>query len=286
MMRNGARSRGWAVVTGASSGIGLELARGLAARGYSLVVVARRTHLLETLAEELSSTYRTRVEIRTCDLADRAQRTALTRELVSLDVVVLCTNAGFPICGAVLDNDPAREAAAVEVNVVSMHELTLAILPGMVARRSGAILVTGSNAGEHPVPTAATYAATKAFVNTFAESLHIELVGTGVSCTLLEPGPVRTEFTKVGGIEGSEKNQWMGWKTPASVAAAAIKAMERRRRVVIPGPLAKMQAYGGRYLPRTLLFPIIKTVILPRLREDEKPSISMRKSRGRLRIDR
>jgi uncharacterized protein len=259
-------TQSYAVVTGASSGIGVELARGLAARGHALVLVARRKDRLEHLAHELRSRAGVCVDIRECDLANRAQRASLTRELASRNVSVLCNNAGFPICGAVLDNDPAWEAAEVEVNVVAMHELTLAVLPGMVARRSGTILVTGSNAGEQPVPTAATYASTKAFANAFAEALHEELLGTGVTCTLLEPGPVRTEFTSVGGIKDSEKRLWMGWKSPESVAAAAIKAMEHGRRTVIPGPLAKLQAYGGRYLPRTLLFPIVKKVILPALR--------------------
>ncbi len=263
------RARPYTVVTGASSGVGAELAKGLAARGHALVLVARRKDRLEELAREIRSRRGTPVDARQCDLADREQRADLTSELANSNVAVLCNNAGFPTCGPLLDSDPAREAAEVEVNVVAMHELTLAVLPGMVARRSGAILITGSNAGEQPVPTAATYAASKAFANAFAESLHEELLGTGVSCTLLEPGPIRTEFATIGGIRAGENHIWMGWKSPTSVAEAAIKAMERGRRTVIPGPLAKFQAYGGRYLPRALLMPIITRKILPALRGED-----------------
>lgn len=261
------RPRGYAVVTGASSGIGTELAIGLASRSYPLMLVARREAFLQKLADRLTRMHGQPVLVRACDLADRAQRDRLVAELAELEVTVLCNNAGFPTCGSLLNNDPGREAAEVEVNVVAMHELTLAVLPGMVSRAAGSVLVTGSNAGEQPVPTAATYAASKAFANTFAESLHVELLGTGVSCTLLEPGPVRTEFTRVGGIQGSERHRWMGWNDPARVAAEALDAMERGQRVVIPGLLAKAQTYTGRFLPRAVLFPILRQVILPALRD-------------------
>lgn len=261
------RPRGYAVVTGASSGIGVELATGLARRGYPLMLIARRETILRELADQLAKEHGQPVLVRVCDLSDRTQRAGLTTELAGLEVAVLCSNAGFPTCGPLLENDPDREAAEIEVNVVTLHELILTVLPGMVARASGSILVTGSNAGEQPVPTAATYAASKAFANTFAESVHQELLGTGVSCTLLEPGPVRTGFSLVGGIEAAERHRWMGWSDPASVAAEALDAMERGQRVVIPGRLAKVQAYSGRFLPRSVLFPIVRRIILPALRQ-------------------
>jgi short-subunit dehydrogenase len=256
----------WAVVTGASSGIGRELARGLGARGHPLVLVARRREVLHCLAKELNRAHGVRVEIRECNLADRAERAALRAELSSLRVSVLCANAGFPTCGPVAENDPVREADEVEVNVVAVHELTLAVLPGMLERRAGAILITGSTAGAQPVPTAATYAATKAFANTFAEALHVELRGSGVTCTLLAPGPVRTEFSRVGGVAGIEDLRWFAWQTPERVAAHALRGLDRGRRVVIPGPIAKIQAATGRHTPRTLVFPLLEAVVLPRLR--------------------
>jgi uncharacterized protein len=260
------------VVTGASSGIGAALARGLAVRGHDLVLVARRADRLELLAKEIRDTSDVEVEVRECDLADRAQRTRLAGELRALTPSMLCANAGFPTCGPLAGADPAREAAQVEVNVAAVHELVLAVLPGMLARRSGSILVTGSTAGDQPVPTAATYSASKAFANTFAQALAAELRGTGVTCTLLSPGPVRTEFTAVGGITGAESYRWVGWQTPDRVAAAALRAAARGRRVVVPGPLAKAQALGARLLPRRLLYPLLRTVILPRLRAGPPPA--------------
>jgi short-subunit dehydrogenase len=255
-----------AVVTGASSGIGEALARGLAARGHSLLLAARREDRLARLAGDLQDRHGVTVEIRPCDLCDRGERGALREELEARQVSVLCNNAGFTTCGPLHEGDPEREAQELEVNAVATQELTLAVLPGMLARNAGAILVTGSNAGEQPVPTAATYAATKAFANAFAQALHVELRRTGVSCTLLAPGPVKTEFTAVGGAPQIDEKRWIPFTSVERVAAEALDGMERGRRMVIPGFLAKAQAYGGRYTPRALLFPILRTTVLPMLR--------------------
>jgi hypothetical protein len=260
------RHPGWAVVTGASSGIGQELASLLAGRGHRLWLVARRRDRLEALAGELRRKHKVQIEVRVCDLADRAAREELCRELADLEVGVLANNAGFTTCGYLAEGDPAREAEEVEVDVVAMHALTLAVLPGMLERRNGTVLITGSTAGMQPVPGAATYAASKAFANTFAESLHAELRGTGVTCTLLAPGPVRTEFMSVGGAAELEAKQWMGWRSPRAVARAGLRGAGRRRRRVVPGPLARAQGLAGRHAPRRLTFLVTRSVVLPRLR--------------------
>jgi oxygen-dependent protoporphyrinogen oxidase len=257
---------GWAVVTGASSGIGAALARGLAGRGYAVLLVARRAERLERLAAELSTAHGVELEVWPCDLADPADRARLGAELGAREVAVLCNNAGFATCGPICDADRDREAEELAVNVVALHELTLAALPAMLERRAGAILVTGSTAGEQPVPTAATYSASKAFANTFAQALHEELLDTGVSCTLLEPGPVRTEFATVGGIGHSEATRWFAWEAADRVAEQALDGLERRRRVVVPGPLAPLSALAGRHAPRALASAILRAIILPRLR--------------------
>ncbi|WP_405824891.1 SDR family oxidoreductase [Streptomyces sp. NBC_01390] len=261
---------GWAVVTGASSGIGEALARELAARGHRLRLVARRKDRLARLAAELRALHRVEVEIHACDLADRAERESLCRELAALEIDVLGNNAGFTTCGPLSGADPLREAQEVEVNVVATHELTLAVLPGMLARGSGTVLITGSTAGWQPVPSAATYAATKAFVNTFAESLHGELRGTGVTCTLLAPGPVRTEFMTVGGAGELETRRWFAWQTPGTVARTALLAAERGRRISVPGRMARLQGLSGRYLPHPVTFLLLRTLILPRLRSPRR----------------
>ncbi|WP_269803096.1 MULTISPECIES: SDR family NAD(P)-dependent oxidoreductase [Streptomyces] len=253
----------WAVVTGASSGIGEHLARGLAARGYGLWLVARSTDALERLAGELRGRHGVPVRVRTCDLADPAARRTLVAELGGQPVSVLCANAGFPTCGPFHENDPAQESAQVQVNVVALHALTQALLPGMLARRRGGILITGSTAGCQPVPTAATYAAGKAFANAFAESLHVELRGSGVRCTLLAPGPVRTGFYAVGGMARLQERRFLAWLTPERVAEAGLRGLARGRRVVVPGPVAKAQYLAGRHTPRALLFPVLRAVVLP-----------------------
>ncbi|MGW2473265.1 SDR family NAD(P)-dependent oxidoreductase [Streptomyces sp. NPDC001665] len=254
---------GCAVVTGASSGIGEHLARGLAARGHELWLVARSTEALEKLAAELRDLHGVRVHVRTCDLADPVARQALEEELASEPVSVLCANAGFPTCGPFSENDPARERAEIQVNVVALHALTQALLPGMLARRRGSILITGSTAGCQPVPTAATYSATKAFANSFAESLHVELRGTGVSCTLLAPGPVRTNFYAVAGMSRLQDRAFLAWLTPQRVAEAGLRGLAQGRRLVVPGPVAKAQYLAGRHTPRPLLFPVLRAVVLP-----------------------
>ena len=253
--------RNHAVITGASSGIGAALAESLARRGYSLILVARREDRLKALATRLADVHRVNAQVRACDLADRSDRAGLAAELAELDVAVLCNNAGFASYGPLVEQDPARELMQVEVNTVAVLELTLAVLPGMRARATGAVLVTGSTAGNQPGPLNATYAATKAFANTFAESLHAELRGTGVTCTLLAPGPVRTEFADVAELSNLDKLVPAGlWVSAERVAELAVEGLARGKRRVVPGAFAKVQTVGGQYSPRGLAGPILRAV--------------------------
>jgi short-subunit dehydrogenase len=246
------------VVTGASSGIGAELARELARRGHHVTLVARRRDRLEELARELGQ-----ATAQPADLADPKSRAELVGTLRSSGrfVAGLCNNAGFGTFGRVWELDADREREQVALNVVALQDLTLQWLPAMVSRGAGAILDVGSIAGAQPLPGNATYAATKAFVNSFSEALHEELKGTGVSCTLLTPGPVRTEFVEVAeaaDIEGRAPG--FTWKTPQEVARQAVDGMERGRRVVAPGAFTKVVGTSGRVTPRPLLLPLMKRV--------------------------
>ena len=248
------------VVTGASSGIGAALAERLAARGHALVLIARRADRLTELAQRLTARHGAPAEIRACDLADRTARRELVAELADREIAALCNNAGFATFGEVHELDAEREREQVELNVVAMHELTLAVLPGMVRRRSGAILITGSTAGFQPLPGEATYGAAKAFANSFAEALHFELRGTGVSCTLLAPGPVRTEFTQVAGVASTETTvPGFVWETADRVADAAVAGLERGRRRVVPGVSAQAMTLS-QYVPHGVLLPVIRRV--------------------------
>ncbi|MFC9472530.1 SDR family NAD(P)-dependent oxidoreductase [Nocardia sp. NPDC056952] len=250
-----------AVITGASSGIGYALAEALAQQGYSLILVARREDRLRVLAARLATDYGVETEIRAVDLAQRDERATLCGELAGRDIAVLCNNAGFATYGELATAHPARERQQVELNCVAVHDLTLAVLPGMVERGAGAILITGSTAGNQPGPHNATYAASKAFANTLAESLHCELAGTGVQCTLLAPGPVRTEYAEV--AQAPHLDRMVPgplWVSADQAAAQAIAGMAAGRRRVIPGVFAKVQTLGGQYTPRGLVGPILRTV--------------------------
>nr|WP_206072461.1 mycolate reductase [Antrihabitans stalactiti] len=247
-----------AVVTGASSGIGVALAAELASRGHSLILTARRGELLEALAAELRAQYGVTVEVRPVDLADRAQRQVLADELASRDISILCNNAGIATFGAVADLDPGYERDQVELNAVAVHDLTLAVLPGMLARGTGGILISGSAAGNMPIPNNATYAATKAFVNTFSESLRSELKGTGVNVTLLAPGPVRTETPDPADASIVDKlvPDFL-WISSEYTARVSLDALARNKMRVVPGILSKGMSVAGQYSPRAIVAPIV-----------------------------
>lgn len=249
-----------AVVTGASSGIGEALAADLAARGHSLVLVARRGEVMEQLAASLRSAHGVEVEVRACDLSDRDQRGKLVDELSGREISVLCNNAGIATFGPVAELDPTYERAQVELNAVAVHDLTLAVLPGMIERRSGAILMVGSAAGNMPIPNNATYAASKAFVNTFSESLRGELKGTGVNVTLLAPGPVRTETPDPSDASIVDKlvPDFL-WISSEHTAKVSLDGLSTNKMRVVPGIISKAMSVAGQYSPRAVVAPIVGT---------------------------
>lgn len=251
------------VVTGASAGIGAELARLLAARGHGLTLVARRRERLEELATELRDAHGVEVDVHDCDLADDGARAALVAALQSSGkpVAGLCNNAGYGSFGRFWELPREREAGMVRLNCVALVDLTSAFLPGMVERGEGAVLQVGSLAGYQPSPWNATYSATKAFVQSFAESVSGELQGTGVSMTVLCPGPVATEFGAEAGVEDLEAGLPGFLKQgPREVAEAGVEGMVRGKRVVFPGAPHRMIAQAGRITPRTALLPIVNRI--------------------------
>ena len=171
-------------------------------------------------------------------------------------MVGVCNNAGFGSAGLFHVADPEREAQMVRVNVEALHDLTGAFLRPMVARGTGAILNVASIAAHQPLPTMATYAATKAFVLSFSEAVHAELAGTGVSVTCACPGPTHSEFGAVAGVGETEaRAPELAYMESPEVARAAVEAMAAGRRSVTPGITNKALAVGGRLVPRTLLLP-------------------------------
>ncbi|MBA3326910.1 MAG: SDR family oxidoreductase [Solirubrobacterales bacterium] len=249
------------LITGASSGIGEQLARQLAAAGHGLTLVARRQERLERLAAELRTQHDVEVAVHAADLGDAAARAKLVATLDASGrfVAGVCNNAGFGSFGDFAELPLERETEMVRVNVLAVHELTGAFLRPMIERGEGAILNVASTAAFQPLPTAATYAATKAFVLAFSEALHAELAGTGVSCTALCPGPVPTEFGENAGATRREAQlPDLFFTKPEQVAREAIAGMRKGKRSVIPGLGNRGSAFGGRYVPRTLLLPIAR----------------------------
>jgi short-subunit dehydrogenase len=250
-----------AVVTGASQGNCAALATELAARGHNLIITARRADVLDELATGLQQRFGVTVEVRAVDLAEPAQRAELAGELARRDISILCANAGTATFGAVANLDPAAEMAQVQLNVLGVHDLVLAVLPGMLARNAGGILISGSAAGNSPIPNNATYAATKAFANTFSESLRGELKNTGVHVTLLAPGPVRAEVPDPD--EASLVDRLIPdflWISVEHTAQISLDGLERNKMRVVPGLTSKAMSVASGYAPRAIVTPIVGAV--------------------------
>jgi short-subunit dehydrogenase len=251
------------LITGASSGIGAELARGLAARGHGVTLVARREERLRELAAELTEAHGVRADVIAADVSTGAGRTRLQKAVADreLDVEVLVNNAGFGSGGRFTDLDGKREVEMVRTNVEAVVALSSAYLPAMVERGRGAVLNVASLIAFQPLPFQATYGASKAFVLSFSEALHEEVRDIGVTVTAVCPGPVRTEFGEMGGFGGAdERIPGPLWLSAEKVARDAITAVERGDRVSVPGPHNRIAALWGQHLPRSILLPLVKQV--------------------------
>jgi short-subunit dehydrogenase len=244
-----------ALVTGASSGIGVALAAELARRGHALILVARRADRLQELAAEIGGEHGVRVEWIAADLTDATERDKVPPEVAARGLVVdvLVNDAGMGTAGPFHELPIEREIQMIRLNVEAMVALCGAFVPGMVERGSGGVLNVASVSGFMPVPQQATYSASKAFVLTFTEALTVDLHGTGVTATALCPGPVKTEFAGI--IEGMPSAYFV---EPAQVAREAIDGLEQGRRTVIPGVLNKVNAVSGRHTPRAVFLPLAR----------------------------
>jgi len=250
------------LITGASSGIGADLARLFAQKGHGVTLVARREDRLRALADELSSASGIRAEVVAVDLSDEAARDALAAEVArrGLSVDVLVNNAGFSTMGPVHKSDPAREVAMIRTDVEAVAHLCSIFVPGMVERGRGAVLNVASTAAFQPLPGQAGYGGCKAFVLSYSRALAQEVKGKGVSVTVLCPGPVETEFAEAAGITDDDAADALPkfmWVSSPDVAAQAVAAMEKGRAVVIPGAPNRIVAALAHLTPRRLLLPVL-----------------------------
>jgi hypothetical protein len=226
-----------ALVTGASSGIGDSIARQLANAGVNLVVVARDVGRLEALAKDLGGAHGVDVEVLGADLADAVARARVEARLGADDPAIdlLVNNAGFGSSGKFWELDVDHEEQQIELNVVALTRLAHAALAAMVARGNGSIMNVSSLASLQPAPTNAVYAATKAFVTSFSESLHEEARGTGVTVTAVLPGFTRTEFQERANFDGDTNVPSFAWMTADAVAKEAIACTAKGKAICVPG---------------------------------------------------
>jgi short-subunit dehydrogenase len=246
---------GLAVVTGASSGLGRAYAESLAARGHRLLIAARREDRLLELADRMARRHGTHTDVVVCDLASEeglaACRDAITAAGAAPEVVVL--NAGVGSSGPVWRLEREREVGIVRLNCLAVVDLAAHVLPAMVARGHGTLVVVSSAAALQPVPFMATYAASKAFELSFTEAVGEELRGTGVRAIAVCPGPTRTEFSLAAGGEGAGTTWTVPLDDPSTVVRSTWKALDRGRRFVATGPIARTTAAAARFLPRALV---------------------------------
>ena len=240
----------WAVITGASSGLGREFARALAAEGISCVLLARREERLEEIAAELRAAHGVAVRVVVADLGDPTGQARAVAAVRDLEVGLLVNNAGFGLAGALERQDPLRLREMIELNCQAPVALTRALVPSMVARARGGIIVVASVAGRQAVPLFATYSASKAFDILFGEALWGELRDRNVDVCVLQPGPVATEFAAAAGEERTHRALE---EAPDACVRYALEALGRQPSVVSGGWGTWLVANVNRVAPRWLV---------------------------------
>lgn len=241
----------WALITGASSGLGVDFAKNLASRGCNVILVARREDRLRAVQQEITTQYGVQVDVIALDLepADAPQQLYDQIKASGRAVDVLVNNAGFGLHGHFLEIPWERERAMLELDIVTLTHLTKLFVKDMVARRFGYVLLVASVGAYQPSPTYATYAAAKSYVLFFGEALHFELRNTGVNVTVVSPGVTKTEFLEVAGQQPSLYQRTMMMDSP-EVTRIAIDALLKGKASVVPGYINAALAEATRLMPR------------------------------------
>jgi short-subunit dehydrogenase len=243
----------WALITGASSGIGAEFARRLAARGMHLVLVARREEPMQALAADMHTHHGTRTEIVCLDLSlpDHVERLKAEIAARGIEVELLVNNAGFGVVGDIESTDPKRVMQMIELNIAALTNLTYHFLAGMLQRQHGAIINVASVAGFQPVAYMGAYAASKAYVINFSEALWAEARDRGVTVMALCPGATRTAFFEYAGVPNWLKKH--SAQSPGQVVKSALKGLEKRRSYWVPGWWNYWRTWLVRMAPRRMV---------------------------------
>lgn len=247
------------LITGASAGIGSEFARQIAERGYNVTLAARRVDRLEALAEELADQYDVRARAVACDVTDADQRQKLLDEIAAGGerVAILINNAGIGTEGPFESFTTEQHLAQIDVNVSALTAMTSLVLASMLEAGNGAILNVASTAAFQPIPRQAVYAATKSYVTSFSAALAQELRESGVTVTVLCPGPTRTEFfgEKQAEIESGSPD-W-AWQSAADCARDGIDGMFKGKRVVVPKLVNRVGAWGSKVSPTRVTVEVL-----------------------------
>jgi short-subunit dehydrogenase len=251
---------GWAVVTGASSGLGREFALALAERGYPVLAVARRGERLRALADEVEAGGG-RLQPLVADLSTPAGVAALLARAAALEIELLVNNAGVASYGPFASASAERERGLVRLNVEAIVALTRGLMPQLLDRGQGGIINVASQMAFQPMPYFASYAASKAFVLSFSEALAEELRGTAVRVTAIAPGFVSTEFTEVAGSREPERH--FPHLQARRVVESALRAHQRGRTVKVVGPFYAFLTFAGRFAPRAALRRMMGRALRP-----------------------
>ncbi|HWC97869.1 MAG TPA: SDR family oxidoreductase [Candidatus Sulfopaludibacter sp.] len=251
-------AKGTALVTGASSGIGAELARLCAGDGYDLVLVARRADRLQQLAGRLAAEYSVQARILPVDLAVATGPQTVFDGVAGTPIDLLINNAGFGVRGPFAELAWDKQAALLQVNLVAPIHLSRLFLPEMIRRRSGRVLNVASTAAFVPGPFMALYYASKAGLLSFSEAIANELKGTGVTATVLCPGVTQTEFFAAAGVEDSNLLRGGGVMDAGSVAREGYRAMMEGKVEIVAGARNRWTMRGARLLPRTTLAEVTR----------------------------
>jgi short-subunit dehydrogenase len=253
-----------ALVTGASSGLGVHFATQLASAGQHVTLVARREDRLNQVAEDILAATGITPLVVTADLSDLESRSRVAEQVASSGrwVSILVNNAGLSTSGPVAASDPEAEVTMIRTDVEAVAHLCSTFVPPMVENRTGAILNVASTAAFQPLPGQAGYAASKAFVLSYTHALRSELSGTGVAVTTLCPGPVETEFGEQAGFTEEETHlaalRYL-YVSPESVTSQGLAGLAGGRAVVIPGVGNKVSAWSGWAIPRRVLLPLLRS---------------------------
>jgi short-subunit dehydrogenase len=252
------------LVTGASSGLGEEFARQIAARRGDLVLVARTQERLDAVAEELRAKHQVEITTLPADLSEPAGVGEVIHFAANQRINVLVNNAGFGTYGKFAELDPARERAEIMVNVAAPVDLAHALLPGMLASRSGGIITVASAIGFQPGPGQAVYGATKAFALSFSEALWAETRGTGIRVVVLCPGPTATGFLSgLGDERAASSSIYRRAADPAQVVQAALRGFDRDEMTIVPGARNRLLAQGYRFTPRKQMARLSGRMLAP-----------------------